>query len=430
MLWLNAIFSRAKAMALSHAGRGATSLAVGMAIGQGIALLSIPLLARIYDPKDFGYLTLVVTTVGVVAPIASLRFESALMLPKHAKNATAVLALGTFSAVIVTTICGILLDLAIRFGYAKSFEGLPFFSAWVGVIAFLTAGFTLASQFALRSQRYNSVAARNIYQAAGTAGTQLALFQVATIPGLVAGYAVGRVLGIAPLIVGSRGEISSFKPRDLSRMAKKYWRFPAIFTPAALLNSIALAVPLLFVGTWFGVAEAGQWGMAERVIAIPLTLLATSIGQAVEAQFSNRLRHTHARLTKPYMEASAALATVGLAAAAAVIVLPPLVMPWLLGPDWDQASAIMQAMAPVVAARIVANPMSKSLVILERATLSLLTDVARLLAVLVVVAIVMNTSMSIVATASWMSIVLAFFYAITWISGLWATLRHDSTRRG
>ena len=69
-------------------GRFARSVAVvtaGAALGQGLVLVSAPLLTRLYTPADFGVLAVYGSLVSLVAVVSAMRYELAIALPGYDK---------------------------------------------------------------------------------------------------------------------------------------------------------------------------------------------------------------------------------------------------------------------------------------------------------------------------------------------------------
>jgi O-antigen/teichoic acid export membrane protein len=69
-------------------GRFARNVAVvtaASALGQGLLIVSAPLLTRLYTPADFGVLAVYGSIVSLVAVVAALRYELAIALPGHYK---------------------------------------------------------------------------------------------------------------------------------------------------------------------------------------------------------------------------------------------------------------------------------------------------------------------------------------------------------
>ena len=62
--------------------RGITSIVAGSIAGQGLVILSYPLLTRLYDPAEFGLLTVFTSLVGILGVI-STRPPSSRPYPSH-----------------------------------------------------------------------------------------------------------------------------------------------------------------------------------------------------------------------------------------------------------------------------------------------------------------------------------------------------------
>lgn len=409
----------------SRGSKGALALILGTAIGQVVTLAVTPVLARMYSDTDFGYLSLVLSSASIAAPAAALRLESALMLPRSKRDATALLGVGVLSAVIVSTLSAGVLTLLFAMGLLENMARLPWIALWVAVIVFLTAAFTLLSQYALRGHRYGPVARRSVYQSALAAGAQLGFGLVAPTPtGLIGGYALGRMAGIAPLTLALRAELERFSRADVWKVLREYWRFPVLFTPSAVLNSAGLVLPVLFVGTWFSVADAGQWAMADRLLAAPLVLVATSVGQVAEAHMSETYRESRPGLARYYLAVSGVLATLSVLLVTTIVFVGPWLVPVFLGSGWGSVAEIMIALLPMLATRLIVSPMSKVLIVLQHGTWNLVLDIMRVVFVLIAIIAATSLHLGVIETAWCLSLTLSTVYVVTWVVGMQAARRY------
>ena len=69
----------------SRFARNVAVVSAGSAMGQGLLIVSAPLLTRLYTPADFGVLAVYVSIVSILVVVASLRYEMAINLPGHIK---------------------------------------------------------------------------------------------------------------------------------------------------------------------------------------------------------------------------------------------------------------------------------------------------------------------------------------------------------
>ena len=58
-------------------------LFAGSALAQGLYVLVAPVLARLYDPADFGLHSIFISIAGVLSTISCLRYENAIVLPEE-----------------------------------------------------------------------------------------------------------------------------------------------------------------------------------------------------------------------------------------------------------------------------------------------------------------------------------------------------------
>ena len=82
---------------LSSSRRGALAIFGGTAGGQALALVSVPVLTRLYSPANFGGFNVLSSLVAIVGTVAALRFELAVPLPEREQDAHGLVALGLMS---------------------------------------------------------------------------------------------------------------------------------------------------------------------------------------------------------------------------------------------------------------------------------------------------------------------------------------------
>ncbi len=404
--------------------RGASALAGSALAAQVITLVVTPILSRIYPPAAFGSLTVVVAAASILTPMVALRLESALMLPPRREQATALLVLGLLSAAAISLVTAVSLEVLAAIGAVRDVAEVPGLGWWVGLVAFASGTFVLLGQFALREHRYRAVGQRSVVQSAVTAGLQLALATVSAGPlGLIGGHATGRLAGTLPLLKALRSDLAPFDARELRTALVAYRMFPLVFAPAALLNATALALPVICAAVWFGVDDAGQWGMAERVLALPLVIVVAAIGQVVEAELAQWERERGIGAVTYYMRMTLALCGISLLVSGVVLLAAAPVVSFVLGQQWHEAAVIMHLLVPMLATRIVAAPMSKALVVARWASVNFWLDAGRALIVAATLFVCWATGATLHQLVFVTSVVFAAVYVATWCAGLAAARR-------
>jgi O-antigen/teichoic acid export membrane protein len=410
---------------LLQTGRGARGgvLAIGSGslAGQLILTATTPVLSRIYPPESFGTFSLLLAIAAVVGPVATLKFEAALVLPRDDDDARRLFRLGMVAALIISVLTVVAIVVIQQVGFLPLDDSLGLTPLWVGVMVLLTSTFAVLSQAALRLRSYSSVAKRSVAQALGTAVGQVALGTLTqTSVGLLGGYVAGRSLGYIPLIRVTRDLWRRPKRRRKGYMilARKYWRFPLVFTPSGLLNALGSQMPLLLIAFWFGAAVAGELAIAQRLVLIPLTLIGASVGEVFGAEIAKQVRDEAGGSRRLYLRASLLLTGVGIAVALGFLTLGPWLMPIILGEQWVSSGSFAQAMSVSVAAGLIASPVSKVYVVFQQSLASILVDISRLGLLLCGATVIALGDLTPVAAVWVLYCAQAANYVITWLYGL------------
>jgi len=402
-----------RATILARSGfQGILKLLLGSAGSHLIIVAVTPVLTRIYEPAAFGVFATVLAVVNVLSASAALKFDRALLLPPDVETTRSVLTLGVIALATTSILAtGLLLLPGVQF--------LPQQDVfWVPLLTIATGLFGILSQCALRTRNYGVVAVRHLTQASGTSASQILLGLVSSSSGgLLAGQVVGRIVGIVPLIKATRTYLRRPPRGHLATTARRYWRFPLMFAPSGWLNALGPNVPLLVIGAWFGVVPAGQLAVAQRLTSLPVSLLATTIGQVFGAETAARLRRGVRKNTSMYLRWSGGLALV--ATALACVIMSPAVgaLPAILGEEWSSVVDYARAVLPAVAMSLVTVPMAVVFSLYEKGVASLLLDLLRLGLVVAGAGAAKALGGGPVEVCLGASIGQGLSYLITWVAG-------------
>src|SRR5581483_4265997 len=96
----------------------AAGLGALTAAGQLIVVFSLPAYSKVFDPATYGEYIIFVGTVGVVAVLAGLRYDSAIVLPRNDRMASALSNLVMLIALAVAALVAVGTLLAQSFAWA------------------------------------------------------------------------------------------------------------------------------------------------------------------------------------------------------------------------------------------------------------------------------------------------------------------------
>lgn len=333
--------------------RQVTTVATGAAASQAISFAFAPLLTRLYGPEAYGQQGVFLSLVTVIGVAAALSYPTAIVLPRQAAEARALVRLSVALGVGSTLLTAIVLLLAGHrllpaVGMASIVD-----IAWLvpfGVLAAVLA--RVLAQWLIRQQAFRLTA---------TAGALTTLFvNVAKVGGglwapqavvLIAINTIGGLLGTVVTYAGwrRRAAPASADPTtaamSLRAVATAYRDFPLLRTPQDLINTLSQSLPVVLLAASFGSAAAGHYTVAITLLGVPTAL----IGSSVMAVFYPRI--TAAVQGGEDAQALIVKTTLGMAATGALPFLAVIVAgPWLFGalfgPDWRMAGVYAQWLAP------------------------------------------------------------------------------------
>ena len=205
--WVRSLFPS------SDFSRNVGLLAGSTALAQAIALLTSPILTRIYTPEDFGVLAVFTSFLTMLTVVATLRYDMAIPLPEHDDEAVCVLHLCFIIVICSVAMVGLG---AWGTGYLATSWATVVSSAlyvWLLLIAVFGAGvYQTFRYWAVRKGAFGAIARSTISQGLGRGVAQVGLGFLGIRPlGLLVGQVLGQILGGGSLaLITWRGNHQSF----------------------------------------------------------------------------------------------------------------------------------------------------------------------------------------------------------------------------
>jgi O-antigen/teichoic acid export membrane protein len=409
-------------------------VAGGTAVAQALLVLASPVLTRLYTPADFGVLVVYVALVSILVTVASLRYELALPLPEEDLEAAGLLLL-CVSLVLATTALGALAIHLLRFRIL-AWMGEPGLGPYLWLVPVSTLGAGLYQVFncwAIRKERYDRIARTRVTQSLTQLGVQLAAGSFgAGAAGLLAGDALGRTNGTRTLAMLDWRKDWAVLRRvglgDMAGAARRYRAFPLYSSFTALLNSCNLRVPGLLLAVAYGPATAGCFALAQRVYALPSSIIGESVAQVFFGE-SAQIREGGS-LMPLFAGTVRRMFLLGLPVMGVSSLAGWFLFPVVFGAAWKAAGAFVVAIGPMALAQFTGACVSHALVVLERQDLALVREVTRSLllfgGIAAAWALRWNAQRAVVLYGLTGTLAYAFYGWITW----YAIRRHDHARGG
>lgn len=342
-----------KALTNSSLVRNASKLASGTIVAQIIAFITIPFLTRIYSQEAFGLLAAFAAVVGFVSSFVTLKYDTALVLPKEDKDAYTLLKLSNIATVLITTLCvGVLL---LPLEVFKEYQGLQ---VLIGLGVILSVNYNNSALWNIRFKRYNYTATSKVVQSVAVFFFQYVLFSNFGIKGLIIGNILGVFVSGIYLIVTRDFDWKLYRRiswQEMKVQGKRYIDFPKYFTASNAILSFSSSLPVLLFVKYIPLAQVGLYGIALRLISQPVVLVANNIRSVILSDMATK-KNRNKPILHWYSQIFLGLFAVSLLAAAGIILLGDWFITLFLGEEWAEAALYAKMLIPLLIGQMVASP--------------------------------------------------------------------------
>jgi O-antigen/teichoic acid export membrane protein len=390
--------------------RNLSRLASGAILSQALMVGSTPLLTRIYAPDAFGVMAVFSSVYAIAIPLATLKYDASLILPKSDRSAIGTTRLTALIASLLTGMAGTVAAI----GDALAWFSLPGGPLWLPLALWLGAMYTLTQQWSARRNNYRDYARSQVVGAILNLGTSLALGM--TLGGrpehLIAGFTVGMAGSVLAMCWHRRGRYLALlpaRPMTLLRRARVYRQFPLLVLPTSLIVTAGQSSIPLILSAFYPINDVGQFAVANRVLLVPAALIGGALTEAFRAEFVRRQRDR--------LEASALftstlrmLALIALPLFGVIALTAPYLFSLVFGAAYEASGHVALALVLGVATQFIGNPFASIFIALRRTALGLRVQIlttAMPLAVLLIgsaAQLPLNTALGMYAGATAVSI--------------------------
>lgn len=406
----------------------------GSLAAQALPILAAPLITRLCTPAELGAFSVWFGVVAIAAVAATLRMENAMIIDHGPGRQHICFGVVRWSA----TWLALLLTAALAGARLAGWIAMPWSGVLtLGAAAWLTASMQTMLAYAASHNAFAPAARARIVAAGGVAGAQLVLLALlsvlagptlAELPGqptavgaLLAGHLLGLAAGLvaayrllpapanrmaarhhAPPTTAAMGTATTTatSARHLPHRWQQCWqkllrhRWRALLPtpvqrrylhrhrafwhfslPSNLLNAAVGQLPLLIIGARHGVMAAGLFALTQRVLAAPISLLASSVLEVFKRE-SVRQYQQHGDCRPAYLHALRVLLALGIVPAVVLLAASPMLFSVAFGPDWRGAGELAQLLAPLFFLNFIASPLSYVFFVAGRQKIELLWQVA------------------------------------------------------
>lgn len=364
--------------------KGMLTLALGSGVARIVGIASIPIVTRIYSPADYGLLALYISIVSILVPIATLRYSTAIPLPKTDALAINIVALGLL---LIAIYSAILLSLLFLFSETiLAWFDMTELAQWWWLIVLGVAGtasYELFSLWATRKKQYKVIAKTELSQSLIGSTAKIVLGLLAFKPmGLIIGQFFAQSAGMGGLIKASAKDFKRLMPeinRKRVKLLAIYYRdFPYFRLPSQILLQVSSNAPVLMMTTLFSRELTGQLSLALMALSLPVGLIGQSVAKAYYAEVAAIGKRDLPKVKKLTIDVQKTLFVIGIPITIAIFFLAEPIFKIVFGEEWALAGKYAAILSPYMLFVFTSAPLMQVLNIIGSQKTFLIINIIRI----------------------------------------------------
>ena len=355
----------------------------GTVLAQLIPFLSYIIIAKLVNAEAFGVFAVWLGVVKLYSVLVTLRLENALVIEADGLERDRSVLIVIMTAGLLSLLF-VLVTATMYFIAPESLSSLPKL-AWVLLVpcAFFFACDASLQSWAAADGRYGDLNKIRVLQTSLIAALQIILvYLFRDSKSLIVGSCLGSFVAI--LVANFIYPLRGWGGINILFELKKFWikhkRFPIYSLPADGVSSFVSQLPVLIIGSRFGLDIAGQLALTLKMMAAPVGLL----GRAVQDVFKRHAAIDFAKFgncSALYKKMSVVLFLGGIIFISITIGIGEEMFALVFGEEWRQAGKYAVLLSPVFAFGFIVSPLSYIVYIVNRQYVDLIWQIALLLTV-------------------------------------------------
>lgn len=337
-------------------------------IAQVILIITTPIITRLYSPTEFGEFTIFSNIAMILIPIINARYDLLIVNTKNDRSAN---ILSQISFLISLLILLILIPIFAISAWLYPNFILDFI--FIIIMLFLVSLTNIFTNYLNKERKYKVLSLINVFRAGSMALLQiifglLALGSLGLIIGFSLSYIAGITLGYKTFkkhfnIVRDKEETKALFLENKNQLVYS--------TPSILLNSLSFSVVVFFIGILYTNTEVGIYGVAIRVLGIPVTIISLGLSK-IFMQQANDYYIEYGNFRNLLLKFSSILVIVSIILYVPLYLFSEELVNILLGHSWVDAITVIKIVIPLFVIRLIVSTVSLSVIVLQKQQLELI----------------------------------------------------------
>ncbi|CXK57749.1 capsular polysaccharide synthesis enzyme [Staphylococcus aureus] len=337
-------------------------------IAQVILIITTPIITRLYSPAEFGEFTIFSNIAMILIPIINARYD---LLIVNAKNDRSANILSQISFLISLLILLILIPiLAISAWLYPNFI-LDFI--FIIIMLFLVSLTNIFTNYLNKERKYKVLSLINVFRAGSMTLLQIifGLLSLGSL-GLIIGFSLSYITGITLGYKTFKKHFNIVRNKEETKALFLENKNQLVYsTPSILLNSLSFSVVVFFIGILYTNTEVGIYGMAIRVLGIPVTIISLGLSK-IFMQQANDYYIERGNFRNLLLKFSSTLVIVSIILYVPLYLFSEELVNILLGHSWVDAITVIKIVIPLFVIRLIVSTVSLSVIVLQKQQLELI----------------------------------------------------------
>tara|TARA_B100000963_G_scaffold361537_1_gene397525 strand:- start:148 stop:1383 length:1236 start_codon:yes stop_codon:yes gene_type:complete len=318
-----------------------------------------PLLTQFFSPEEFGIYGFYISVCTIFGSIANGKFDIAIMLPKRNIDSVNIFFLSilisfTFSFLILIIIY-LFKNIIFRDDYlvfVKLYYVFPITIFFIGVNNSILSFFN-------RQTAYNEIAKNNVIKSTTNSFSSLFLGIKKIATGMIIGNLISLTVSLLVNLSYIKNKISK---RDIKKTLiisnfNKYIDFIRFSTISNFFNSVSNFGITTIIILFFGPKIAGLYFLAEKIFAVPISILTSSISQVYFEKASKLFYKNKFELLQLTLKIQKNIFKILFPSLLFLCLFGEILLN-ILGEEWSKAGAILKFISVYILFKNIYSPIS------------------------------------------------------------------------
>ena len=337
-------------------------LTLGTVLSMAISLLFEPLLKRLYEPEDFGKLSLFLKLFNTLIILYSGCYEMAIIVAKKDREAKDIVR-GNILLNIIFTILFEIIFLILLYLKMISFEYFIIIFLPITTL-FYSMGLSF-NNYMLRKEKYNKIFINKLVRKIGEITIQIS---GKTIFKLNIGLIIANIFGnICFMLYNFKFCCIKvyFNIKKIKEVWKKYIEFPKYYLLPQLYNTLSFSLLDFTIFAKFSLKEVGYLELTHKILQIPSSLLGESV-RNVLLQITSKKVNKKESIKKDFLYSSLFLLIIGGIYFIIIFFLGPWLFKLVFGLKWEKSGIYAKYLIGYIISTFIVSSLSAILLSLEK----------------------------------------------------------------